>query len=193
MARDTRSALLDAGAELFLRKGYASVGLREILEAADAPKGSFYHFFGSKEDFAVSIIQRGADCFSSTLERRLNDSDRTPLERILFHFEAQVDYMKSLNFNQSCFCLKLGTEMGSTCEAVRRALDSGLDQWLSILANCIREGQVSGEIRKEEKALQLAGILHDLWEGASLSAQLRQSAQPLVSALDHIRLTLQAR
>ena len=78
MARDTRSALLDAGADLFLKKGFASVGLREILESAGAPKGSFYHFFDSKESFAVAIIQRGAGCFAETLERRLTDPGQSP-------------------------------------------------------------------------------------------------------------------
>ncbi|MEM0897993.1 MAG: TetR/AcrR family transcriptional regulator [Verrucomicrobiota bacterium] len=192
MPRDTRSALLDAGSDLFLEKGYSSVGLKEILERAGAPKGSFYHHFESKEDFARAIVLRGAECFRDTLTRRLSDPERTPMERLQFHFEAQIDYMKSLDFKQSCFFLKLGTEMAATSPLIKKTLEEVLEGWLSIIAECIREGQQDGSIRTEDSAEELAGVLHNLWEGASLSAQIQHDAKPLVAAAGHMRKTLSA-
>lgn len=193
MPRDTRSALLDAGSALFLEKGYSSVGLNEILEKAGAPKGSFYHYFESKEDFACAIVRRGSECFRETLTRRLTDPERSPLERLQFHFDAQIDHMKSLNFNQCCFFLKLGTEMAATSKLMKETLDEVLEGWLSIIADCIREGQENGSISTLHSAKELAGVLHNLWEGASLSAQIQHDAKPLVAAAAFMQKTLAAR
>ena len=57
-AKSTRDRLIDVGLELMHQNGYNATGLTEILNAADVPKGSFYHHFGSKEDFAAAALER---------------------------------------------------------------------------------------------------------------------------------------
>ncbi len=56
--KSTRDHLLDVGVELMHRNGYKATGLTEILQAAGVPKGSFYHHFGSKEDFAAAALEK---------------------------------------------------------------------------------------------------------------------------------------
>ena len=54
---DTRTALLEAGMNIMIEKGYNNTGIQEVLLAVGVPKGSFYHYFDSKEDFALKIIE----------------------------------------------------------------------------------------------------------------------------------------
>jgi len=56
MADNTKSRLIEIGAEIIHLKGFNHTGIKEILEAAQVPKGSFYHYFESKEDFGLQVI-----------------------------------------------------------------------------------------------------------------------------------------
>ena len=56
--KSTRDHLIDTGLKLMHQQGYNATGLTEILKEADVPKGSFYHHFGSKEDFAAAALER---------------------------------------------------------------------------------------------------------------------------------------
>ena len=55
-----REAIIASGAELMLRKGYHGTGVQEIVDGANVPKGSFYHYFNSKEDFVVSAMEHSS-------------------------------------------------------------------------------------------------------------------------------------
>ena len=63
---DTRQHILDTGSRIIAGKGFSCVGLNEILQAAEVPKGSFYHYFKSKEQFGQALLE---DFFSTYLAR----------------------------------------------------------------------------------------------------------------------------
>lgn len=74
-------------------KSYNAVGLNEILAAAGVPKGSFYHFFKSKEDFGVAVVEYFAVKAAEYLRTMLRDASRTPLERLRYWFESARDQL----------------------------------------------------------------------------------------------------
>src|SRR5574339_859028 len=102
MAPDTRQALLQQGMALLLKHGYHDLGVAALLEATGIPKGSFYHHFASKEDFALQVVDRYLADVHALLEQSLSDSDRAPLERVRSFFErllalyASQGYLGSL-------------------------------------------------------------------------------------------------
>ena len=57
MKTETIDTILEIGTDLILKNGYNNVGLNKILQAANIPKGSFYYYFNSKEDFGVQVIE----------------------------------------------------------------------------------------------------------------------------------------
>ncbi len=65
--QDTKTALLQAGMDIMLEKGYSNTGIQEVLSSLGVPKGSFYHYFESKESFAVAIIQHFDQEYSAEL------------------------------------------------------------------------------------------------------------------------------
>src|SRR5574343_1401956 len=79
---DTRELLLRAGLETLTEKGFATAGLDEILGRVGVPKGSFYHYFASKEAFGLALIQRYGDFFAHKIDRHLRNPALPPLGRL---------------------------------------------------------------------------------------------------------------
>ena len=75
---DTRELLLRAGLEVLTEKGFSATGIDEILGRVGVPKGSFYHYFASKEAFGLSLIERYGKFFARKLDRHLLNSDLPP-------------------------------------------------------------------------------------------------------------------
>src|SRR5262245_52257018 len=83
----TRDKILEAGAQAIADKSFSSCGLAEILERAGVPKGSFYHYFESKEDFGVALIERAIEDHLAWLRPVVSDRKRSPLQRLRGVFE----------------------------------------------------------------------------------------------------------
>src|SRR5271168_1127987 len=79
---DTKTLLLEAGMDVMFEKGYTNTGISEVLNSVGVPKGSFYHYFDSKEDFALEIIGYFDSGYSQKLINTLRDSDCGPVERL---------------------------------------------------------------------------------------------------------------
>ena len=78
LKQDTRTLLLEAGTEIMLEKGYTNTGIQEVLLKAGVPKGSFYHYFASKEEFALAIIESFDTAYVGKLVKVLRNARRSP-------------------------------------------------------------------------------------------------------------------
>src|SRR5258705_10716495 len=86
---DTRTALLEAGKEIMFEKGYSNTGIQEVLSSVGVPKGSFYHYFESKEDFALKIIRNVEENYATLLGTFMRDTTKTPVARLLNYCETK--------------------------------------------------------------------------------------------------------
>jgi TetR/AcrR family transcriptional repressor of nem operon len=77
----TRVKLIQAGVELLTKKGFASAGIEEILSLVQVPKGSFCHYFESKEAFGIVLIKSDFNYFDKGLDTRFSKADFTPIEQ----------------------------------------------------------------------------------------------------------------
>ena len=183
--RDTRHQLIEAGAQAMLEKSYNGVGLKEILDRVGVPKGSFYNYFPSKEQFAVEVIeyygQKAANLFRSILLNR----NQKPKERLLCFFEKARDHhLKSERY--CCLVAKLAMEVANLSSLMQSALKYTMDQWLAIFAQCIREGQILGEIKGDVDAYLFAEFLFGSWEGALLQMQVQQNLDMIDHFIDFV-------
>ncbi len=80
--QDTKTALLQAGMDVMFEKGYSNTGIQEVLSSLGVPKGSFYHYFESKENFAVEIIRYFDKGYTADLIAVLQNPAETPLQRL---------------------------------------------------------------------------------------------------------------
>lgn len=179
----TKQRLLDVGMSLLLEQGYHGLGIQALLAAADTPKGSFYHHFADKEDFALQVINEYMRQVHAGLDECLSEKTRPPLERVRRFFELTGQSYKQEGY-LGCLLGGLGQELSGTNEAFRREIERCFSYIADRIAGCLEEARVHGDIAASADTLGMATILVDCWEGAALRSRLRGSAEPLTSMLD---------
>jgi TetR/AcrR family transcriptional repressor of nem operon len=177
--RSTRDKILESGAQAISGKSFNSCGLTEILQLAGVPKGSFYHYFESKEDFGVALIERASEEFIEILRPIVGDRRRSPLKRLRAVFELGRDECLANGAGRQCLIPKLALETSQLSEPVHAAVKCAYDQWAAMLARVIREAQAAGEIAKSQDPDRLANVLVMLWEGATIRMQIDRSLRPV--------------
>src|SRR3954447_19593896 len=119
----TKTVLLEAGKSVFLAKGYNNSGIEAILHAAGVPKGSFYYYFASKEDFGLQVLNRFAEEIGANFERCLGNTNLPPLQRLRSYFEEVCVRLESQQCRNGCLVGNLSQEMADQSEAFRTRLE----------------------------------------------------------------------
>ena len=179
MKKDTVNNILAIGAELVLKKGYNNVGIQEVLDAANIPKGSFYYYFKSKEDFGLQLIKYYAKDSSNNLDGYLKDTTRNPKERIINFFENMRIYFGKKDFKEGCLLANCSLELSDQSEKLRAGIGLGWELWDRSFEACIAEGQENGVIRKDRSPEDLASFVISGWEGAVLRMKSSKSSKPI--------------
>ncbi len=175
----TRDILLEAGKKTFLEKGYNNSGIEAILQAAGVPRGSFYYYFESKEDFGLKVLDRFAECFDETLDRFLGDTSVPPLDRLRNYFESKFTKLESDQCRKGCLVGILSQEMAEQSEIFRARLEEIFESWVDRYAGCLKEAQDAGDIPADLDVHELAEFWLNAWQGAMLRAKSMRSAAPL--------------
>jgi TetR/AcrR family transcriptional repressor of nem operon len=177
--QDTRNALIEAGIDIMCVKGYTNTGIQEVLSSLGVPKGSFYYYFGSKEDFALAIIEYYAKFHSEKVLQFLRNTDKLPLERLKDFCVAVGERLRQNQCRKGCFIGTLSSEMADQSEALREALAKVMSKWRDLYTSCIQEGQLAGEITNEVAAEKLAELFLSGWEGAVMRAKTTKDLDPI--------------
>jgi len=186
---DTKERILDAAVAIVLEKGFSGVGINEILKAVNVPKGSFYHWFASKEQFGVELLRYFGGKAMAYTRKWLTKTDTLPnaYERLVAFYEARLSMTLEQDCQQGCLISKLTAEVSSWSETMRAEVSRNYDEAISLLRQVIEEGQVQGSIRKSLQAAATASVIHDVWLGAYLRGTAGQQVQPLREALQFIK------
>ena len=182
-AQATRQHVLDTGYRLVLQKGFAALGLQEILKACAVPKGSFYHYFASKEVFGCELLQQYVDDYGRKLELLLAD-DGTGRERLMRYWDAWArdPADPAQGWAEECLVVKLAAEVSDLSEDMRHVLDQGVQRLLRRIAALVEEGRADGSLPQGKPALHVARVLYQMWLGAALLSKLSQDRLPLQQA-----------
>jgi len=168
---------------MLLEHGYHDLGIQALLEATRTPKGSFYHHFKDKEDFALQVIDQYMRHVHAGLDVCLGDKGRPPLERVRRFFElTQQNYRKEGYLG--CLLGGLGQELSGVSEVFRRKIEGCFSEIAKRIAVCLGEARKRGDIPAESNTRRMASLLVDCWEGAALRSRLRGNAAPLTTMLD---------
>ncbi len=192
MSTTTKERILDAAEEIMLAKSFHSVGLNEILSAVKVPKGSFYHYFDSKEQFGVELLRHYTQEHTALLKRVLFSPDLDPLGRLEAYFNGAIARMMECGCGNLCLVSKLGAEVATFSEPMRQVLTDAMTEWRAIYEKVVRDGQEQGGIRKDLDPALAAAIIHDIWQGAMNRRQIERSVAPLRTAADFLRTYLAA-
>lgn len=183
MKHPTKQRLLDAGLSMLLQQGYNDLGIQALLAATDTPKGSFYHHFSDKEDFALQVIDAYMEQVHAALDACLEDETRRPLERVRRFFEeTERSYRKDGYLG--CLLGGLGQELSGVNASFRKKIEACFTAIASRIGRCLELARARGELPADTDPRHLANVLVDCWEGAALRSRLRGNAAPLKAMLD---------
>ena len=185
---DVRQHILDTAKPIILGKGFSAVGLNELLTAAEVPKGSFYHYFKSKESFGEALLDSYFENYQLRLTAILKAENKTGAERLMDYWRGWLDTQCGDDVEAKCLVVKLGGEVSDLSEAMRLALQRGTDRVIQQLAECIAEGCVDGSLPPDLDAANSALMLYNQWLGATVLTKIRRDRSALEAAM---RLTRQ--
>jgi TetR/AcrR family transcriptional repressor of nem operon len=191
--QSTREQLINVGMKLMHEHGYNATGLTEILQAADVPKGSFYHHFGSKEDFAAAALERYVTREAEHGAAVLSDTKVTPVKRLKRYFTDLMKMYGQRGAIPGCMMGKFSLEIAAESPELRRQISESFAAWQEEIASVIREAVAQKEIPVKTDASSLAGFLLNSWEGALVRSQAEKSDEPLKVFLQYAFDVLLAR
>lgn len=183
MKKAAKERLLEAGMVLLLRHGYHDLGVQSLLDATRIPKGSFYHHFESKEDFALQVIDLYMVGVHQGLDACLGDEALAPLDRVRAFFEATEQKYRQDGY-LGCLLGGLGQELSGVSEVFRLKVDFCFTEIARRIAECLELARRRGDLKKDTDSRHMAELLVNCWEGAALRTRLLRDPRPLKAMLD---------
>ena len=168
---------------MLLRHGYADMGVAALLDATDIPKGSFYHHFASKEDFALQVLDLYMQEVHRGLDECLGDAALPPLQRVRRFFELSAEKYRGEGY-LGCLLGGLGQELSGISDVFRRKVERCFGEIARRIAGCLREAIERGDLPGGTDPRTLADLMINCWEGAALRSRLRRNPAPLREMLD---------
>jgi TetR/AcrR family transcriptional regulator, transcriptional repressor for nem operon len=179
----TKQRLIDAGLAMLLEHGYNDLGIQAVLAATSTPKGSFYHHFQDKEDFALAVIDEYMVAVHAGLDACLADSTRQPLDRVRHFFELTQQKYREEGY-MGCLLGGLGQELSGVSKTFRLKISECLAAIAGRIATCLEQARTEGDLPLDSDPAHMAILLVDCWEGAALRSRLQGNAAPLSAMLD---------
>jgi len=176
---ETRQNLLDTARRIVAAKGYAAVGINEVLAAAGVPKGSFYHYFSSKDAFGEAMMQAYFDEYLATMDAIVADTGKSAAERLLEYWRNFHDTQAVGDCQGGCLVVKLAAEIADLSEVMRVATKVGTTAVLDRLERMIADGLADGSVSIDGTPRATAETLYNLWIGASVMAKIHRSPDHL--------------
>jgi TetR/AcrR family transcriptional repressor of nem operon len=186
---NTRQHILDTGKRIIAAKGFSSVGLNEILKAAGVPKGSFYHYFESKEQYGQALLEDYFEGYLAAIDELFQSDALSGRERLLRYWQQRLNSQCDQCSEHKCLVVKLSAEVADLSDAMRITLRDGTDEVVARIADVIAAG-VGDASLPELEPLATAQTLYQLWLGASLLCKLHRNSHALDGAMAYTKSIL---
>jgi TetR/AcrR family transcriptional repressor of nem operon len=181
---NTRDHLLQVGLRRIRSTGYAATGVKEILDDADVPKGSFYHHFISKEAFTKEVLELYVRGENERARKIFGDGKTAPLKRLRRYFEEMISVYGPTAKISGCLVGNLSLEMADHSDSIQSVLHQSFSSWQTGIAGILQEAIERGDLAKSNKPQELASFLLSSYEGALLRSKADRSGKPLETFLN---------
>jgi len=174
-----KERLLSDGLQLVHRRGFGASSVRDIVQAASVPQGSFTNHFASKEAFGLEILERYHDMTSAAVMATLRNDALPPLRRLRAWFENQLSYLSKDDMRRGCLYGNLSAEASEESEAIRRRVAAIFVENQASVAYCLEAAIDAGELAPKTDVRELAGFIVSSLQGAILLAKVQRSPVPM--------------
>jgi len=172
--------------ELFWEEGYERCGIADIVGRAGVRSGSLYHFFESKEDVLIAVLEAYQTALIPHIMEAPFRREPEPLERI---FAVLADYRERLlttDFRYRCPIGSLALEVGNVSEAARGLIDANFAAWRDAIAGAL----VEVRLQAGTDLHSLATFVLTVMEGGVMQAAAQRSPAPFDASVAHLRAYL---
>lgn len=164
---------------MFAETGYNGTGIKKIVDEVGVPKGSFYNYFKSKEDFTVEIIQFYSDGLSTLWDDFFASGPSEPLGALRHSFEMIISHHEQSQVRSGCLIGNLAAEISEASEICREKMHHASITWKTRVSDYIRQGQAMGTIRNDISPEDLTDFIWNAREGALLNMKIANSTTPV--------------
>lgn len=182
---DKKILLLQTGQEIFATHGFTNVGLTELLKKAGIPKGSFYYYFSSKEEYGVEVIRFYMNEYTNNITNLFSNSDLSCKDRLLSYLKTWQGNQCTNEFYGRCLIVKLSSEVSDLSEAMRHEFCIGTKKILTLITQILKDGQEDGSVPEHLDPAYSAQELYQQWLGASLLTKIQRNDCPFETALHY--------
>ncbi len=177
-----KTHLLDTAQRIVGAKGFAAVGLNQLLGAAGIPKGSFYYYFASKEAFGKDLLEHYFEKDLQQIDKFLSEPGRTARDRLTAYWRFFRANQEHDDPDGKCLAVKLGAEVSDMSEDMRLALKTGTSAIIAKLSRVLKEGLADGSIAISGSPGATAQTLYQLWMGASVITKISHDRAAFLNA-----------
>lgn len=174
-----RDKILSAGVRVVHERGFGGASVRDIVQAAGVPQGSFTNHFASKEAFGLEVLdiyfQQSLALFAETLR---NDA-RPPLERLGAFLDANIERVSGEGVCNGCMIGNFAAE-ASDSDAIRPRIAEIFGEVRNAITSCLKAAVTAGEVRGDLDCDDIAAFLVTALQGANLLAKVERSGEPMV-------------
>lgn len=175
-----KQQIIEHGLNLFRIKGFNGTGISEILKQAKIPKGSFYYYFTSKENFTVEVLKYYSGNLVNEINNFLTDTSNSPIVRIKRLYSKHIkNYINDTHFPYGAFASKICQEIGEEHEPIFRVSNKLFHDIKEAHVKCLKEAQEANEITSTVNVEKIAELILYSWEGAILRMKVNRSFESL--------------
>ena len=176
-----------------LEHSFHSVGLKQLLDAVKVPKGSFYHYFKSKEQFGIEMMKHYMAEASAHKRSFLLNREKEPdaLTRLFKYLEGSITFMNENPGKFPCLAIKLGNEVSEISEGMREELMKGFRDWISIYQDVLDDAVAAGQLPADLDTATEASLIQDHWAGAAQRAVIFRTSEPVRLTVEHIETRIE--
>jgi TetR/AcrR family transcriptional repressor of nem operon len=183
--RSTRERLIESAMALFWEKGYANTSMSDLLTAARANSGSFYHFFSSKEELLLAVLDRYLALLQPQVLTPAWEGIEDPIERIFALLARYRMLILATDCTYGCPIGRLALEIGPEQEEVHRRLAKNFNGWTGAVRKCLEQAadRLPNDIDRE----RLSGFVLAVMEGGVMLSRSHRDVKPFDEAVAELR------
>lgn len=187
VSRSTRQNLLDTGRKLVTQGGFGAMGLSTLLKESGVPKGSFYHYFASKEAFGEAMLRDYIEDYLARIDTIL-ERNATGARKLEAFFAAWLDHERDAGMVNTCLVVNLGAEVADLSEGMRKVMNDGVVALVGMIAAMMREGVADGSLDLDDSPDNAARVLYAQLLGAAILSKLSRDLGPLEIVVNDTRM-----
>jgi TetR/AcrR family transcriptional repressor of nem operon len=174
-----RETLLTAGLHVVFEQGYCGASVRDIVQAAGVPQGSFTNHFPSKEAFCLEILERYFTLVRENIDKTLRNDSTAPLKRLRAWVDLQIRFLEQADMRNGCLIGNYGVEASEHSKAIRERLVEIFAEVHQSSVYCLKAAVTVGELSSATDCDELAHFLYASLQGAILESKVERSSAPL--------------